>query len=637
MMEDSEPTKQKPERMWYSVNMTFLPIKGFYFSTLAGVGALLPFIALYMRQLGLSQSETGVIYGIMPFIGFLVRPLIGAVSDRSGKPKTMLCISCVLSAIFYVLILVVPSRENSDRKIQVEIECSEFDSYIRDCYRYNRTDKNCYASFIDFLPSEKSTVEMIVTLNSSKSIDTNSTYSSSIPLKGSEDTVISPCSLQCEVKDSSLTSTACFTNSSSDLTNSPCTNLSVQIASGSRLELTLPDIASVIAREVEEDRQTEGDQVCRDFDLKDLMYKESSYFQMLCTKEVTLKCDVDCKQEGVEICSKRRKNDSETFWLFFVIFLFANIAFAPVISLGDAMAYDILGDENRNRWGKQRLFGTIGFALFAVGTTFTSDLLSEDQLNADFTVCFIVTGFLFLLSGFVSCFLPISQDMMCGSMIKNVRQLLSHIQVMIFLCVVLLFGFFTGCIEAFLFWFLAEDLRNKMQIIPGLCLFCNCLSETFLLFFVGFIIKRLGHLNCLYSAFVCYALRFLCYTFLTDPWQVLPIELLHGVTFGVFWAAGTSYASIIAPPGLSATVQGILGGVHFGFGKGIGSLVTGWLYKPLGFRWIFRLYSILAVVFLLCYIVFNKLYFKFKTAYGEKKTPEREDEMEGNKCSSNGS
>ena len=42
-----------------------------------------------------------------------------------------------------------------------------------------------------------------------------------------------------------------------------------------------------------------------------------------------------------------------------------------------------------------------------------------------------------------------------------------------------------------------------------------------------------------------------------NPWAVLPIELLHGVTFGCAWAAGTLYCSRIAPRGLEATTQAL--------------------------------------------------------------------------------
>ena len=38
---------------------------------------------------------------------------------------------------------------------------------------------------------------------------------------------------------------------------------------------------------------------------------------------------------------------------------------------------------------------------------------------------------------------------------------------------------------------------------------------------------------------------------------MLPIELLHGVTFGLAWTAGTANSSRISPPGLETTTQAI--------------------------------------------------------------------------------
>ena len=63
-----------------------------------------------------------------------------------------------------------------------------------------------------------------------------------------------------------------------------------------------------------------------------------------------------------------------------------------------------------------------------------------------------------------------------------------------------------------------------------------------------------------------YGLRFLGYFLLTNPWFVLFLEPLHGITFGLMYAAASSYASSITPPGMHGTIQGLIGGIHFGTG-----------------------------------------------------------------------
>ena len=90
-----------------------------------------------------------------------------------------------------------------------------------------------------------------------------------------------------------------------------------------------------------------------------------------------------------------------------------------------------------------------------------------------------------------------------------------------------------------------------------------------LLFASGVIIKHVGAVPCLYMAMLAVALRFLGYSLLSNPWVVLVIEPLHGVTFGIMWAAASTYAAMIAPPGMSATIQGLVSGVHFGIGVSV--------------------------------------------------------------------
>jgi hypothetical protein len=66
---------------------------------------------------------------------------------------------------------------------------------------------------------------------------------------------------------------------------------------------------------------------------------------------------------------------------------------------------------------------------------------------------------------------------------------------------------------------------------------------------------------------LAFGVRFLIYSFLTNPWWCLPVELFQGVTFGLFLATMASYASIVAPSGTEATMQGTVGAVFEGIGK----------------------------------------------------------------------
>ena len=86
----------------------------------------------------------------------------------------------------------------------------------------------------------------------------------------------------------------------------------------------------------------------------------------------------------------------------------------------------------------------------------------------------------------------------------------------------------------------------------------TCAAEIPVFFYIGKVMKVTGILLMLHLSLAGFVVRLLCYWVLAwwgSPWWVLPVELLHGITFGCAWAAGTEYSSKIAPAGLEVTAQ----------------------------------------------------------------------------------
>lgn len=87
----------------------------------------------------------------------------------------------------------------------------------------------------------------------------------------------------------------------------------------------------------------------------------------------------------------------------------------------------------------------------------------------------------------------------------------------------------------------------------------QCFGGELPFFFVsGAILQRIGHIHAMSLVLLGFGVRFLLYSVLTNPWWVLPIELMQGLTFGVFYSTMASYASLVAPPGTEATLQVIM-------------------------------------------------------------------------------
>lgn len=74
----------------------------------------------------------------------------------------------------------------------------------------------------------------------------------------------------------------------------------------------------------------------------------------------------------------------------------------------------------------------------------------------------------------------------------------------------------------------------------------------------GAVLRRVSPEALLNLALAATAVRLALYGLLPlagTPWAVLPIELLHGITFGLGWGAATASSTRLAPPHLAATMQ----------------------------------------------------------------------------------
>ena len=55
-----------------------------------------------------------------------------------------------------------------------------------------------------------------------------------------------------------------------------------------------------------------------------------------------------------------------------------------------------------------------------------------------------------------------------------------------------------------------------------------CVFEFISFFAVDYVIKLIGHMGVMYVGLLGYAIRFTVYASITNPWTVLPVEMLQG-------------------------------------------------------------------------------------------------------------
>lgn len=95
-----------------------------------------------------------------------------------------------------------------------------------------------------------------------------------------------------------------------------------------------------------------------------------------------------------------------------------------------------------------------------------------------------------------------------------------------------------------------------MKTLQGIVTSIQSFGGELPFFFIsGWFINKFGHANCMTMVLFTFGVRLILYSILSNPWWVLPIELMQGITFGIFYATMATYASIVAPSGTAATLQ----------------------------------------------------------------------------------
>lgn len=573
------------------INKTLLPLKVYYFFFFSATGTLLPFIPIYMKRLGLLAQEAGIIFGCMPFISFFVQPLFSFVADRFHKHKLILLLCTFMSGLSYMCLLFVPAKHIPHTiTIKTNVHCNTQDSYIRDClpFQANKSggskitfsrDDECPLTFYEYASMSRQ--------NNMTGIHCKASCLFAVP--------------------GAYTSRVCFTTDVRPFGERNCVDIWVSSSKESYLHFAIKNATVTMMSEIHQERIALPHLICKEYNLKNLLHQGKSYWQMLCDEETVLNCDFECPRQTNTGCEKRINLYGITFVMFFIFLLICNLFSSPTTSLIDAIAYDLLGEQNYF-WGRQRMWGTIGFGLFALLSTGLMEFLEHSHKDIDYHISFYLFIAFITLACIAGSRMESSTTIKSAQMFQKLGLVFKNIEILIFLFVILIFGTLNGAITGFLFWFLKD--KGTSQTVLGLCLFLNCLSELIILGISNKILKKIGHIPCLYMALAAYSIRFLCYSFLTKGWFVLAIEPLHGLTFGLMYASASGHANILAPPGLSATMQGIVGGLHFGFGKGIGSMLTGSLFTVMGAVWTWRVYSVSALIIMLLYIPTQCLFSK---------------------------
>src|SRR5258708_3449580 len=89
---------------------TSAPALGLYYLFVYGaIGVALPFLPQYLKSLGLTGTEVGLLLAVSPALSLVAPPLWGQLADRTGRPGLVLLAVTAMSTASFALFLVVQS------------------------------------------------------------------------------------------------------------------------------------------------------------------------------------------------------------------------------------------------------------------------------------------------------------------------------------------------------------------------------------------------------------------------------------------------------------------------------------------------------------------------------------------------
>jgi len=273
------------------------------------------------------------------------------------------------------------------------------------------------------------------------------------------------------------------------------------------------------------------------------------------------------------------------FAIFFLIIVF-NVFASPVPALADSATMNMLGEE-RAKYGRIRLGGTIGWGLFA-------PIAGAIVQNYGLKLAFWSYSAIMLVNFFVSQRFVHRSHEESTSKPGGLRVLLKKRRWINFLFIAFLGGLGTFAANAYLFPYMAE--LGAKETIMGFALTISTLTEMPIFFFGDRLVKRFTAYGLLTLALVMVAVRSLLLAAVSTPLMVLVLQAFGGMIFPAMWLAGVSYADENAPAGLKSSAQGLFGAMSFGFGSAVGGFMGGLLLESVGGRGMFLIFGVIVLV-----------------------------------------
>lgn len=266
----------------------------------------------------------------------------------------------------------------------------------------------------------------------------------------------------------------------------------------------------------------------------------------------------------------------------------------PVVALGDS-----LGQRRANElgiaFGSIRTWGSIGFA--------TSSLLIGAFLTN------VGIGYMmwpYLILGTISLFFATRlTDVKANEEsveMSDIKKLVQNKPFFIFLLFIMFITIAHRTNDSFIGLHI-QNLGGTEQLV-GLAWFVGLVSEAIVFALAVYWFKKYPSIVFVIIAGFIYIVRWVLFAQATEPYEIIILQITHGITFAVLYVASFDYISKLTPKLLESTGHLLFYSVFFGVSGIIGSLAGGTILDTYGGGFLYMCLAISTAIGTGCLLVY---------------------------------
>lgn len=225
---------------------------------------------------------------------------------------------------------------------------------------------------------------------------------------------------------------------------------------------------------------------------------------------IVQKCNF--RSGGPEVCPPDYKESDDTvFWIYFVLRFLGTIMNTACVTIMDPIALTMI-EKHGGDFGREKLFSSLGMALFSPITGALIDFNSKRLGFTDYSAAFYTYDVLLVISSITVLLMPLGDKLPADNIFRDLLGIFKMPHVITFIIFLFLLGNLWGFIENFLFFYL-KDLGAPNYLL-GVTVTVGTISSMPFLYGAEKLTNKFGHVNIIIIAFFAHAARLMGYSFI---------------------------------------------------------------------------------------------------------------------------